>query len=261
MMEHQTLKYEVADGIALITLNRPKALNAINQIMIQELTQVFDQADEDPEVRVVILTGAEEKAFAAGADITEFQHMSPLGALHFSQTFHALFNRIERLKKPVIAAVNGFALGAGCELALACDLIFASDRARFGQPEVNLGFIPGGGGTQRLARLIGKSRAKELIYTGEMTDAQEAYRIGLANKIFPADGLMSEARKFAQKIMSKGAVALELAKRVIEEGYETDLTSALALEAQAFALCFGTEDKTEGIHAFLEKRQPHFKGR
>ncbi len=261
MMTHQTLKYEVTDGVALITLNRPKALNAINRMMIQELARVLNQAEEDEAVRVLILTGAEEKAFAAGADITEFQHMNPLEALHSSQVFQALFNRIDHLKKPILAAVNGFCLGAGCELALACDLIFASDRARFGQPEVNLGFIPGGGGTQRLARLIGRARAKELIYTGEMIDAQEAYRIGLANKVFPAPELMTAVQKFAQKVMSKGAVALELAKQVINEGYETDLTSALGLEAQAFALCFGTEDKTEGVSAFLEKRQPQFRGR
>lgn len=260
-MTHQTLTYEVADGVALITLNRPKALNAINQMMIQELAHIFTQAEQDADVRVLILTGAEEKAFAAGADITEFQRMNSLEALHSSQAFQGLFNRIEHLRKPVIAAVNGFCLGAGCELALACDFIFTSDRARFGQPEVNLGFIPGGGATQRLARRIGSARAKELIYTGEMIDAQEAYRIGLANKVFPGPELMAAARKFAQQVMSKGAVTLELAKKVINEGYETDLKSALGLEAQAFALCFGTEDKTEGVSAFLEKRQPQFKGR
>ncbi|MFQ5846857.1 MAG: enoyl-CoA hydratase/isomerase family protein [Candidatus Methylomirabilales bacterium] len=260
-MELQTLRYEVTERVALITLNRPKALNAMNRIMLQELAPVLDQAEQDPDVRVVVLTGAAEKAFAAGADITEFQQMSPLEALHSSQAFQALFNRIERLKKPVIAAVNGFCLGAGCELALACDLIFASDRARFGQPEINLGFIPGGGGTQRLSRLIGKPRAKELIYTGEIIDAQEAYRIGLANKVFPADELIPAVRKFAQQVIGKGAVALEVAKKVIDEGHEAELTSGLALEAQAFALCFGTEDRTEGIAAFLEKRQPHFKGR
>jgi len=260
-MTHQTLKYEVTDGVALITLNRPKALNAINRMMVQELTQVLNQAEEDQNVRILILTGAEEKAFAAGADITEFQHLSPLEALHSSQAFQAAFNRIERLEKPVIAAVNGFCLGAGCELALACDMIYASDRARFGQPEINLGFIPGGGGTQRLARLIGRPRAKELIYTGEMIDAQEAYRIGLVSKIFPAAELIPAVKKLAQQVTSKGAVAIELAKKVIDEGYETNLTSALALEAKGFALCFGTEDKTEGVNAFLEKRQPHFKGR
>ncbi len=260
-MKLQTLTYQVTDGIALLTLNRPKALNAINQMMLQELARVLDQAEQDQDVRVLILTGAEEKAFAAGADITEFQHMSPLEALHSSQDFQAAFNRIERLKKPVIAAVNGFCLGAGCELALACDMIFASDRARFGQPEINLGFIPGAGGTQRLTRLLGKSRAKELIFTAEIIDAQEAYRIGLVNKVFPAAELMAAVRKFAQQLISKGAVALELAKKVIDGGYEADLTSALALEAKAFALCFGTEDRTEGVNAFLEKRQPHFKGR
>ncbi len=260
-MTYQTLTYALTDRIALITLNRPKALNAINQMMLQELAHVFDKGEQDPEVRVLILTGGEEKAFAAGADITEFQHMTPLEALHSSQAFQALFNRIEHLRKPVIAAVNGFCLGAGCELALACDMIFASDRARFGQPEVNLGFIPGGGATQRLSRLVGKARAKELIYTGEMIDAQEAHRIGLVNKVFPAAELMTAAKKIAQQVTSKGAVAIELAKKVIDAGYGVDLPSGLALEAQAFALCFGTEDKTEGVTAFLEKRQPNFKGR
>lgn len=261
MMAHQTLKYEVTDGVALITLNRPKALNAINRMMLQELAQVLSQAEEDQNVRIVILTGAEEKAFAAGADITEFQDIGPREALHSSQAFQAAFDRIERLRKPVIAAVNGFCLGAGCELALACDMIFASDRARFGQPEINLGFLPGGGGTQRLSRLVGKARAKELIYTGEMIDAQEAYRIGLANKVFPAAELMTAAKKLAHQVTSKGAVAIELAKKVIDAGHGVDLTSGLDLEAQAFALCFGTEDRTEGVTAFLEKRPPQFKGR
>ncbi|MFQ5881560.1 MAG: enoyl-CoA hydratase-related protein [Candidatus Methylomirabilales bacterium] len=260
-MERQTLEYQAADGIALITLNRPRALNALSRAMIQELGQVLDQAEEDQAVRVLILTGAGEKAFAAGADLTELQHMSPLEAFHFSQTIQAVSNRIERLKKPVIAAVNGYALGGGCELALACDIILASDRARFGQPEVNLGIIPGGGGTQRLARLVGKPRAKELIYTGEMIDAQEAYQLGLANKVFPAAELIVEARNFAKKVIGKAPVALELAKRVIEEGYDIDLFTALALETKAFALCFATEDRTEGILAFLEKRQPHFTGK
>lgn len=260
-MELQTLMYQVTDGVALITLNRPKALNAINRLMLEELSRVLDQAEGDRDVRVLILTGAEEKAFAAGADITEFQELSPLEALHSSQTFQAVFNRIERLTKPVLAAVNGYCLGAACELALACDMIFASDRARFGQPEINLGFIPGGGGTQRFPRLVGRARAKELIYTGEMIDAHEAHRIGLVNKVFPPAELMTGARKFAQQVSSKGAVALELAKKVINEGYEADLTSGLALEAEAFGLCFSTEDKTEGVRAFLEKRQPHFKGK
>lgn len=260
-MELQTLTYQIADGIALITLNRPKALNAINRLMLEELSRVLDRAEGDRDVRVLILTGAEEKAFAAGADITEFQELSPLEALHSSQAFQAVFNRIERLPKPVIAAVNGYCLGAACELALACDMIFASDRARFGQPEINLGFIPGGGGTQRLPRLVGRARAKELIYTGEMIDAHEAHRIGLVNKVFPPAELMAGARKFAQQVTSKGAVSLELAKKVIDGGYEADLPSGLALEAEAFGLCFGTEDKTEGVRAFLEKRQPRFKGR
>jgi enoyl-CoA hydratase len=260
-MDYQTIEYTATDGIATITLNRPKVLNALSRELIRELHQGIEQAEQDQEVRVLIITGAGEKAFAAGVDITELSQMSPLDALHFSQAVQTLSTRIARLNKPVIAAVNGYALGAGCELVLSCDLVFASDRARFGQPEVNLGIIPGGGGTQRLPRLIGKHRAKELIYTGEMIDAQEAWRTGLINKIFPAAELMAEVRKFAEKIVSKGAVTLEMAKTAIEEGYDTPLETALALEARAFALCFATKDGMEGIHAFLEKRQPHFKGR
>lgn len=260
-MRYQTIDYLATDGIATITLNRPKVLNALNRELAQELSQGVEQAEQDQGVRVLIITGAGEKAFAAGIDIAEFSQMGPLEALHFSQTIQALYTRIARLRKPVIAAVNGYALGAGCELVLACDLVFASDRARFGQPEVNLGIIPGGGGTQRLSRLIGKHRAKELIYTGEMIDAQEAWRIGLVNKVFPAAELMAEVRKFAEKVVGKGAVAIARAKAVIEEGYDTPLEVALALEANAFALCFATEDRTEGIQAFLEKRHPHFKGR
>lgn len=260
-MGYQTIEYLVTDGIAVITLNRPKVLNALNRELTRELHHAVEQAEQDQEVRVLMITGAGEKAFAAGFDITEFQKLTPLEALHLSHEVQAVYNWIERLKKPVIAAVNGYALGAGLELVLSCDLVFASDRARFGQPEVNLGILPGGGGTQRLSRLIGKHRAKELIYLGEMIDAKEAYRIGLANKVFPAAELMAEARKFAEKVMAKGAVTLELVKAVIEEGYDIELESALALEAKAFALCFATEDKMEGINAFLEKRQPHFKGR
>lgn len=260
-MGYQTLIYEATDGMGVITLNRPQALNAINRSMIEELAKVVDQAEKDSLVRVLIVTGAGEKAFAAGADVAELQYLTPTQAQQVSEAFQAVFNKIEGLKKPVIAAVNGLALGAACELVLACDIIFASDRARLGQPEINLGFIPGAGGTQRLPRLIGKTRAKELIFTGEMINAQEAHRIGLVNRVIPAVELMTEVRRFAQKVVSKGALALEFAKRAIEEGFDLNLRAALALESKAFASCFGTEDGKEGIAAFLEKRQPQFKGR
>lgn len=253
--------YETGPGIATITLNRPKNLNALNQTLLGELAQAVTLAESDPAIRVLIVTGGGDKAFAAGADIAEFKGMDPVQALHFVQEAQAVMNQIERLRKPVLAAVNGYALGAGCELAMACDIIYAADSAKFGQPEVNLGIIPGAGGTQRLLRRVGMQRAKELIYTGEAIDAQEAHRIGLVNKVFPAPELMAGTRKLAEKIISKGAVSIELAKRAIQEGADLDLDRALAVEAKACARCFATEDKTEGVDAFLEKREPRFKGR
>ncbi len=260
-MGFQTLDIQIGNGIATITLNRPKALNALNQAMVEELGRAVEQVRDDPAVRVMVITGAGDKAFAAGADVTEFRGMSAVDAWMFTQRLQRLYLEIERLPKPVIAAVNGFALGGGCELMMACDIVYASDRARIGQPEVNLGIIPGAGGTQRLARLIGKQRAKELVLTGDMIGAQDAWNLGLLNKVVPADDLIPEVKKLAEKLASKGAVALKAAKEAIEEGYEAGLQAGLANEGKLFGLCFGTEDKVEGINAFLEKRPPQFKGK
>lgn len=260
-MGYEHLIYEGATGIATIILNRPKSLNALNRALLVELAHAVTQAERDPAVRALIVTGGGDKAFASGADITEFKDMDPVQALDFVQEVQAVMNRIEQMKKPVLAAVNGYALGAGCELAMACDIIYAADSAKFGQPEVNIGIIPGAGGTQRLLRRVGMPRAKELVYTGEIIDAQEAHRIGLVNKILPATELMVGTRRLAEKIISKGAVSIELAKRAMHEGADLNLERALALEAKACALCFATEDKTEGIDAFLGKRQPRFTGR
>lgn len=260
-MAFNTLLVERSDGIATVTLNRPKALNAINREMTRELAQVAEECERDPAVRVVIITGAGDRAFLAGADISEFQGVTPLEALGFSQRIQALYTRIERLPQPTIAAVNGFALGGGCELTQVCDLVIASETARFGQPEVNLGILPGAGGTQRLARLVGRHRAKEICLTGDMLDAHEAYRIGLVNRVVPPDRLMAEARAVAERLREKSAATLRLIKEAIDEGYDLALEAGLAVEAKAWAIAFATEDRTEGVAAFLEKRKANFKGR
>jgi enoyl-CoA hydratase len=261
VMGFQTIELHIEGGVATITLNRPKALNALNLAMVAELGRAVHQVRDDPTVRVVVITGAGDKAFAAGADITEFKAMSPVDAWMFTQQMQRVYLEIERLPKPVIAAVNGYALGGGCELMMACDIVYAADRAKIGQPEINLGIIPGAGGTQRLSRLIGKQRAKELVLTGDMIGAQEAWNLGLLNKVLPPDQLMPEVKKLAEKLAAKGAVALKAAKEAIEEGYDIELGRAIANEGKLFGLCFGTEDKVEGVNAFLEKRPPQFKGK
>ena len=260
-MTFENLLYDCSDGIATVTINRPKALNALNQSTLKELLCLFTGIKDDTAVKVVILTGAGEKAFVAGADISEMQPIDAVTARQFAQLGHQLAATIEGLSKPVIAAVNGFALGGGCELALCCDIRLASENARFGQPEVNLGVIPGFGGTQRLPRLIGKGRACELLMTGDMIDAAEAYRIGLVNKVLPADELLASAHKMAAKIASKGQVAIGFAKSALRDGLESDLTRACAQEADLFALCFATADQKEGMQAFLEKRPAEFTGK
>lgn len=260
-MGYDTIDLQVEGNIATITLNRPKALNALNMAMVGELGQAIQQVRNDPAVRVVVITGAGDKAFAAGADITEFRAMSPVDSWVFTQHIQKVYLEIEQLPKPVIAAVNGYALGGGCELMMACDIVYASDRAKVGQPEINLGIIPGAGGTQRLARLIGKQRAKELVMTGDMMGAQEAWNLGLLNKVVPGDQLMAEVRKLAEKLAGKGGVALKAAKEAIEEGSDVGLERGLANEGKLFALCFSTEDKNEGVNAFLEKRPPRFQGK
>jgi len=260
-MKFNNLLLEQSDGIATVTINRPKAMNALNEETLRELLACFEGMETDASVRAVILTGAGEKAFVAGADIAEMQGMGAVSARGFALLGQAVMNTIEHLSKPVIAAVNGFALGGGCELALACDIRLASEKARFGQPEVNLGVIPGFAGTQRLPRLIGKGRAKELLYTGEMIDAAEACRIGLVNRVVPAGDLAGAATEMAAKIAAKGAIAIALCKDAVDNGLEMESGKACRYEADQFALCFATADQKEGMNAFLEKRPANFSGR
>ena len=259
-MEFTNLLLDKADGIATVTINRPKSLNALNAETLRELQTVFAHLAEAPEVGVVILTGAGEKAFVAGADIAAMQPLDAVAARDFARLGHAVLHAIEKGPKPVIAAVNGFALGGGCELAMACDLRFAADTAKFGQPEVNLGVIPGFGGTQRLARLVGKGRALELVLSGAMIDAAEAWRIGLVNRVLPQAELLGAARALAATILAKGPLAVRLAKEAVTAGLEMDLDRACAREADLFGLGLATSDQKEGMAAFLEKRPARFKG-
>jgi len=260
-METKYTIYEKEDGVATITINRPEALNALNREVILELMRELEDAENDPNVRVVVVTGAGEKAFSAGADVKALAELNPLEARELSQLGHELCRRIEGLGKPVIAAINGYALGGGLELAMACDIRIASENARFGQPEVNLGLLPGWGGTQRLPRLVGAGIAKELIFTGKIIDARTAERIGLVNAVIPPERFRSEVRKLASEIAGKPPIALKLAKDLINRGLNASLESALAHEAEAFGLVASTEDFREGTRAFLEKRKPKFKGR
>jgi len=254
------LKVEIADGIALVTINRPEALNALNNTTLRELQELLNAVETDEAVQVVIITGSGQKAFVAGADIAAMQPFSALEAQRFARLGHGVMRSIETCSKPVIAAVNGFALGGGCELALSCDIRLVSDNARFGQPEVNLGVIPGFGGTQRLARLIGKGRALELILTGNMIKADEALQIGLANRVVAQDQLLDVARDMAATIISKGSYAVRLAKQAVHNGLEMDLDKANQYEAELFSICFASADQKEGMAAFLEKRPAVFTG-
>lgn len=260
-MEYKNLEVKIEKGIATITINRPKALNALNIETLKELENVLEVLQNDDGVKVIVITGAGEKAFVAGADISEMKDMTVFEAKKFAELGQKVFRKIELMKKPVIAAVNGYALGGGCELALACDIRIASFNAKFGQPEVGLGIIPGFGGTQRLPRIVGVSKAKELIYTGDMIDAEEALRIGLISKVVEQDKLLEEAYDIAKKIISKGLVAVSLAKEAINKSLEVDIDSGMEYEANAFAMCFGTQDQKEGMAAFLEKRAPKFEGK
>lgn len=258
-MAYQDINATLQEGIATITFNRPKALNALSIGLLQEFAKALDEVAGDEAVRTLILTGAGEKAFVAGADITELATFDALQAKGFSQAGHDIIGRLQRLPIPVIAAVNGYALGGGSEIALACDFIYASENAMFGLPEITLGLIPGFGGTQRLPRLIGKNRAKEMIFTGRMITAAEAERIGLVNKVCAAESLMEEVLKTARSMAAKGRVALRAAKQAINGGTETDLITGCSLEIDAFALCMASADAAEGTRAFLEKRKPVFK--
>jgi len=260
-MEFKNLIFQQEDGIAIITLNRPKALNALNSETMKELDQLVGSIDANPGIKIVIITGGGEKSFVAGADISEMQNMNALEGRSWGRFSQAVFNKIENLPQPVIAAVNGYALGGGCELAMSCDIRIAAENAKFGQPEVLLGVIPGFAGTQRLPRLIGKGRAKELMFTGDQIDAQEAYRIGLVNKVVPAAELMDAAKKMAAKIMSRGPIAVQLCKSAVNEGMDMDLDSGQAYEREAFGVCFATDDQTEGMKAFVEKRPAKFIGK
>lgn len=258
--KQKSVKCSIDDqGIAIVTINRPHALNALNREVFTELGKMFDELRDNPRARVVVLTGEGQKAFAAGSDITEMKECSVLEAREFAMLANRTQGKIETFPKPVIAAVNGFALGGGCEVAMACDIRIASSNAKFGQPEINLGIIPGGGGTQRLARLVGLGRAKELVYSGGIIDAQRAYEIGLVNKVVPAEALMSEALGLAAKIASKSMPVLMLAKVAFNHGFSMDLDKALQFEIECFAECFGTDDHTEGMSAFIERREPAFK--
>ena len=260
-MAYENLLVDVSDRIATITINRPKSLNALNWATMQELSDALEEIAGGKDVGVVLLTGAGEKAFVAGADISELRDFTPLQVLEFSRFGHEVLGKIERLPQPVIGVINGFALGGGCELAMACDILVASDNAKFAQPEVNLGIIPGWGGTQRLPRLVGRNIAKEIVLTGEMISAQRAYEIGLVNRVVPQAGLMETAREIARKILEKAPVALCTAKSVMNRGIDLDLESACALEANAFAIMFSTGDGAEGMTAFLERRKANFQGR
>jgi len=257
----ENLLYEKKGAIAYVTLNRPKVLNALNQRTWEDLRAAFEDARDDAEVRGVILTGAGDKAFIAGADISELAQVTAVEAEKSSSYGQAVLNLIENLGKPVIAAVNGFALGGGCETAMACTIRVASEHAKFGQPEVTLGLIPGGGGTQRLPRLIGKGRALQIILSGEMISAQEAFRIGLVNEVVPAAELTTRAEAILKRIFSNAPVAIKYSLEAVNKGTETSQAEGLSLEASLFGLCAGTEDKKEGTSAFLEKRKPQFQGR
>jgi enoyl-CoA hydratase/carnithine racemase len=253
--------YEKKDAIAYITVNRPKVLNALNTPTWQDLRTAFEEARNDPTVRGVVLTGAGDKAFIAGADIGELAQATAVDAERSSRFGQEVLDLVENLGKPVVAAVNGFALGGGCETAMACTIRIAVDSAKFGQPEVALGLLPGGGGTQRLPRLVGKGRALQLILSGEMISAQEAYRIGLVNEIVPAAELITRAEAVLKKIASNAPVAVKFALDATNKGMETSQGEGLLLEASYFGLCAATEDKKEGTSAFLEKRVPRFQGR
>jgi enoyl-CoA hydratase len=254
-MAYSNLKISRQDRAAIIAINRPEALNALNSQTFDELSDALGKLESDESISVIIITG-EGKAFVAGADIAELKSKEAFAARAFSLKGQRVFDQIESLSKPVIAAVNGFCLGGGCELAMACDIRVASEKARFGQPEVNLGTTPGFAGTQRLPRLVGEGRAKELLMTGDIIDARAACQIGLANKVVPSEELMDAVMELAGKIGAKGPVAISLVKSVVHKGLQVDLASGSAMENDAFGLCFASGQAPEGMAAFLEKRKP-----
>src|ERR1700730_2720208 len=257
----ENVLYEKKGAIAYVTLNRPRVLNALNQKTFADSKRAFEDARDDGAVRGIILTGAGDKAFIAGADIGELAQVTAVEAERSTRNGQAVLDLIENLGKPVIAAVNGFALGGGCETAMACTIRGASENAKFGQPEVKLGIIPGAGGTQRLPRLVGKGRALQLILSGEIISAQEAYRIGLVNEVVPAAELITRAETILKQIFSNAPLAVKYSLEAVNKGLETSQTEGLSLEASLFGLCAGTEDKKEGTQAFLQKRAAQFQGR
>jgi len=260
MPEFKTIIYEKKENVAWITLNRPEVLNAQNNQMREELVQALEDARNDEDIRVIVLTGAGDRAFSAGADISEFPKLAPSDFIKRTGRIRP-YDIIRSIPKPVIAAVNGYALGGGCELAMACDIVIASENATFGQPEIRVGVIPGGGGTQILPRLIGEKMAKELIFTGKTITAQEAYRLGMINKVVPKDKLTEEVNSFVGELLKRSPIILALAKIAVNRAMETNFNEGLKCEADLFELCFSTEDQKEASKAFIEKRQPVFKGR
>lgn len=261
MLTLENVVYEKKGAIAYVTVNRPKVLNPLNAAVRDELRAAFEDAQKDPAIHGVIVTGAGDKAFVVGADIAELAQLGPVEAEETIRQGQALFDQIEDLGKPVVAAINGFALGGGCELALACTLRIAVEDAKFGQPEVKLGLIPGGGGTQRLPRLVGKGLALHMVLTGEVISAQEAWRIGLVNEIVPRAGLIPRAEAILQQIAANAPIAIRHALEAVNRGMETNQAEGLVIERSLFAICAATEDKKEGTAAFLEKRAPQFHGR
>jgi enoyl-CoA hydratase len=260
-MAYKYLLLEKEDGIGILYINRPEAMNALNTGVLEEIIEAAGEISRDDEIQVLIITGAGDKSFVAGADIKEMHGLTAVEGREFGYIGQAAFRAIEKLEKPVIAAVNGFALGGGCELAMAADIRLASDKAKFGQPEVGLGITPGFGGTQRLPRLVGEGRAMELILTANTINAEEAYRIGLVNHIYPAENLLDEARKMARKIMSNAPLAVKYSKSAINKGLQTDIDTGMAIEADLFGICFSTEDQKAGMGAFLNKEKASFKAR
>jgi len=260
-MSFQNILFEIKNKIAYTTLNRPDKLNALNWKTMQELAEALSSVRGDLDVAGVILTGAGDKAFAAGADINELAQQTPVGAKEFSKQSQEILRIMEQFPKPIIAAVNGFCLGGGCELAMACHMRIASEKAKFGQPEVNLGIMCGNGGSQRLPRLVGKGRAIELLVTGAMIDGTEAYRIGLANKVVPPDQLIKTCEDILAAVAKKAPIAVKLTLEAVTHGMEMTLDEGVQLEANLFGMCFSTEDMKEGTKAFIEKRQANFQGK
>lgn len=260
-MELKNVLLEKEGNLAIVTINRPKALNALNSETLKDLNTAIDDLEKDNNIYAVILTGAGEKSFVAGADISEMKDLNEEQGREFGILGNKVFRRLETLDKPVIAAISGFALGGGCELAMSCDIRIASEKAKFAQPESGLGITPGFGGTQRLPRIVGLGKAKELIYTGEIIKADEALRIGLVNKVVALEELMNEAKAMANKIMVNAPIAVRLCKDAINRGMQVGMDEAIMIEAEDFGKCFSTEDQTEGMTAFMERREKNFQNK